>query len=315
MKNAIVTGGAGFIGSHIARELVRKNFNVTVIDNLFAGQLSNLADIRKEIKFVKGDIRNLNLLKKHFRNADYVFHEAAMRSVFTSFENPLEFNSVNVDGSVNVLEAARQQDVGRVICASSSSVYGDLHGKAAIETMTPQPTSPYAISKLAMEHYCNFYWKYYGLETVCLRYFNVFGPMQDVVSSYATVIPIFINSFIKNRPIKINGSGKQTRDFTFVSNVVEANLAAMRPKKAIGEAFNIGAGSPYSVNEVYNEISKIFRKKLKIRHLPMKAGDDMHRYASTAKSRKILNWQPKVSFKNGLAITVDWFRENYPRGL
>ena len=238
MSKCLVTGGAGFIGSHLARRLAKDDHQVIIIDNLSEGKLENIADIKNKVKFYKEDILNLSFLKKIFKNVDYVFHEAALRSVERSVKNPLETNNVNIEGTLNVLLASRDNQVKRVIFAASSSAYGEQKAKVLTETLCPNPVSPYALSKLTGEFYFKQFYQLFGLETISLRYFNVFGPYQDPSNEYANVIPIFICKMLKDEQPVIHWDGEQSRDFNYIDNVVEANILAMKVEKTHGEVLN-----------------------------------------------------------------------------
>ncbi len=298
----VVTGGAGFIGSHLAEELSQGN-QVTVIDDLSTGKMQNLeATGRKDnLKFVEGSITDFPLLRKLFQGADYVFHEAALPSVPRSVENPLATNEANINGTLNVLLAARENKVRKVIYASSSSVYGNTPTLPKREDMLPNPRSPYAVTKLTGEYYCHVFDQIYGLATICLRYFNVYGPRQDPESQYAAVIPLFIKRLSESKPPIIFGDGEQTRDFTFVKDVVNANVLA-----AEGDAtgvFNIASGKSISINGLAHLIMKLTGAKLKPVHQPPRAGDITHSLADISKARQI-GYQLQYSLEDGLRETI-----------
>jgi nucleoside-diphosphate-sugar epimerase len=309
MKKIVVTGGAGFIGSHIARALAKKGHHVIIIDNLCEGKLENIEDIRNQVKFYKEDILNLKVLRKIFTDVDYIFHEAALRSVERSVHNPLETSKVNIEGTLNVLLAARDKKVKRVICASSSSVYGEPEEKVFSEKICPNPVSPYALSKLTGELYAKQFFNLFGLETISLRYFNVFGPFQDPTNEYANVIPIFIVKMLNNERPVIHWDGKQSRDFNYIDNVVKANLLAMKVKKTKGEAINICNGKQYSINQMFALISKILKKSVNPKHGPKRAGDVRSTLGNPALAEKILGFKAKVNFKQGLKKTINWFEK------
>ncbi|MDP2974340.1 MAG: NAD-dependent epimerase/dehydratase family protein, partial [Candidatus Diapherotrites archaeon] len=257
-NSVVVTGGAGFIGSHIVEELVKRNCSVTVIDNLFTGFEQNIRQFGKKIKFVKGSVTDKRLLLKEFKGKQFILHLAAMRSVFPSLQHPLLYHKTNIDGTLNVLDAARKCDAKRVVFASSSSVYGNISSFPAEETSLPMPESPYAITKLAAENYCKMFYSLHGLETIVLRYFNVFGPRQNPKSIYAAVIPLFTLALLRGQQPTIYGSGEQSRDFTYVKNIVEANMLAMHADKALcSQVFNICSSNPVTVNELFAKISEI----------------------------------------------------------
>ncbi len=308
MNRILITGGAGFIGSNIAVEIADK-FDVVVFDNLATGSKGNLADVDGKIEFVEGDIRNLESVKRAMKGVDYVLHQAALSSVGRSVNDPLATNSANVEGTLNVLVAAKDEGVGRVVYASSSSVYGDQPTVLKKESMKPNPLSPYAVSKLAGEHYCGVFYRIYGLETVALRYFNVFGPRQDPSSQYSAVMPRFITAIRKGESPVIFGDGKQTRDFTFVGNVVSANMLAMSAKGAAGEVFNIACGQRVSVNELIKKLNRIMGKEIKPKYEKPRPGDVKDSLADISKARRVLGYKPLLGFDEGLRRTVEWFLE------
>ena len=308
----LVTGGAGFIGSHLVDRLLNEGFEVTVIDNLDTGRLENIArhKDREEFHFVKGDIRDFNLVKETMKDIDVVFHEAALASVTLSVENPILTNDINVTGTLNLLKASSDLHVKRFIYASSAAVYGDTPHPKKREDMTPNPTSPYGASKLAAENYVKLFHKVYGLETVSLRYFNVYGPRQrfDIQSAYGGAITIFTNRLLRNMPPIIYGDGEQTRDFVYIQDVVEANMLALNTKNAAGEVFNIGTGTNVSVNQVANTLKEIInRKNLKNVHADPRPTDIRHGYADINKAKRILGFHPKVPLKEGLTKLVNWY--------
>lgn len=311
----LVTGGAGFIGSHLVDRLLNEGFEVTVIDTLDTGRLENIArhKNREEFHFIRGDIRDLDLVKETMKNVDAVFHEAALASVTLSVENPILTNDINVTGTLNLLKASSDLGVKRLIYASSAAVYGDTPSPQKREDMTPNPTSPYGVSKLAAENYVKLFHKVYGLETVSLRYFNVYGPRQrfDIQSAYGGAITIFTNRLLKNMPPIIYGDGEQTRDFIYIQDVVEANMLALKSKKAAGEVFNIGTGTNVSVNQVAEILKeKMNRKDLENVHADPRPTDIRHGYADISKAQKILGYNPRFSFKEGLTELVNWYTKN-----
>ncbi len=307
----VVTGGAGFIGSHIAEELVKRGYEVTVLDNFSAGRMANIAHILKDIKLVRGDIRDFELLKKEFKDADFISHQAALRCVAESVENPLAFNDVNVNGHYNVLEATRINDVKRVVFASSSSVYGLTNTFPQEEHHRPVPVSPYAITKLAGECYNKFFFEEYGLETVSLRYFNVFGPRQDPRSNYAMAIPAFITRILDDLPPIIYGTGEQSRDFTYVKNNVLANIAAFTAKGIGGEAINVSEGKTVSLNRIVQLLNEITGKNIKSEYGARRQGDVDKTLGSIEKTKRLLNFQCSHTFESGLKETLEWYRESY----
>lgn len=311
MAKYLITGGAGFIGCNIARELVRRRQEVTVLDNLSTGSLKNLADIKKRINFIKGDIRDLSTVARAFRGVDYVLHQAALRAVERSVDDPRATNDNNITGTLNVLLAARDSGVKRVVYASSSSVYGDIKEPRQVETLSPRPASPYALSKLAGEHYCRLFSELYGLKAVSLRYFNVFGPYQNPESKYAAVIPVFVKQLMAGKAPDIHWHGRQSRDFTYVDNVVQANLLAAKAKKVkLGETYNIGNGENTSINELYRVLQELLGISVEPKRTGKRAGDVLKTYADIGKAKRDLGYEPTVSFREGLAKSIEWYREN-----
>lgn len=306
----IVTGGAGFIGSHLVQRLVVDGYRVRVIDNLSEGSLTNLADVRDTIDFFKEDLRNLERLKSLFHGANYILHQAALRSVKRSVDNPKATIENNIIGTLNVLLAARDQKVRRVIFASSSSVYGPQKARIFTEDLCPNPQSPYATSKLAGELLCRQFYDLYGLETITLRYFNVFGPRQDPMSEYALVIPLFITLLLDGKRPTIHWDGKQSRDFTYIDNVVDANLLAIKAKKTHGEVINVASENTVSINQLFAFIKKELRSNLSSLRAPKRAGDMPYSCGSTKKAFQTLGFKPNVSFEKGIKKTIEWFRKN-----
>ncbi|MFI5346964.1 MAG: SDR family oxidoreductase [Elusimicrobiota bacterium] len=304
----LVTGGAGFIGSHLVEGLVRRGERVRVLDNLSTGRLDKLAAVRGGFQFIKGDITRPADCAKACRGASYVLHEAAIRSVPKSMDRPLPSNEANVTGTLNMLVAARDAKVKRFVYASSSSAYGGCKVYPQREDMRPQPLSPYAVSKLAAEHYAIVWAKSFGLETVSLRYFNVFGPRQDPESMYSAVIPKFMEQALAGVPLDVHWDGLQSRDFTHVDNVVLANiLAAKAPSRVSGEVFNVANNSTHSLLDMIGVIEKIVGRKLPRRHHPMRAGDVRKTWADNRKIRRMLGYKPVKGFEQGLRETWDWF--------
>jgi len=303
----IITGGAGFIGSHIAKELALRGEEVVVVDNLFTGKISNLAYFK--LTFIEADIRDLKTLIGIFKGADYVLHQAALRSVPKSLENPQDYHDVNINGHLNVLMAAKLNRVKCVVSASSSSVLGDITKLPIKEDSYPNPISPYAISKLAGEQYNKMYSKIYGLNTVSLRYFNVFGPNQAIDSKYAVVIPKFIQCILNSESPPVFGDGLQTRDFTYVSNVVEANLLACK-KELHGEVINIANGQRITILQLIEKINERLHKNIKPRFLHKRLGDILHTQADNTRAKELLGYQERDNFDEGLNKTIDWFKDN-----
>ena len=316
---AMVTGGAGFIGSNLVRRLLELGARVVVVDNFSSGRRRNLDFIEREdyagrFELVEADIRDYPVLKDAVRGCEYAFHLAAMASVPASVENPFEANEINVGGSINLLRAGRDAGVRRVIFSSSSAVYGDDPRLPKEESMLPRPQSPYASSKLAMEHYAANYTTLFGFETVLLRYFNVFGPQQDPKSMYAAVIPIFVYKLLKGERPTIFGDGEQTRDFVHVNDVLRANLlAATASTDALGAAINIAGGRRISVNLLFRTIRKLLGSPLEALHAAERPGDVRHSVASIAKAGEVLGFSPEISVEDGLARSIEWYREDFER--
>jgi len=308
----VVTGGAGFIGSHVAERLLRDDpaATVRVFDNFSTGAMGNLpfaASAGTRLEVVRGDVRDLAAVEHVVRGAAVIFHQAAMRSVPRSVADPLGANENNVTGTLHVLEAAKRAGVRRVVYASSSSVYGDRPELPKREDQPPAPISPYAVSKAAGEQYAAVWTRLYGVETVGLRYFNVFGPRQDPASEYAAVIPRFILWALREAPLEVHGDGRQSRDFTYIDNVVEANLLAARAPKASGEAFNVGCGDRVSLLDIIARLEKLLGRALERRHTPSRAGDVPHTLADVGKAGRLLGYAPAVTFDEGLRRTLDYF--------
>jgi len=304
----LVTGGAGFIGSNICRVLVRRETKVLVLDNFSTGKEENLAKIHNQVGIIKADITDLKTVHKVVQNVDYVLHQAALPSVPRSVKDPLSSNQANVVGTLNILLAARDAGVKRVIYASSSSVYGDSPLLPKKEDLNPAPLSPYAVSKLTGEYYCQVFYSVYGLETVVLRYFNVFGPHQDPTSLYAAVIPKFIQAMLKGEAPTIYGDGEQSRDFTYVDNVVQANILALETKDAAGKILNIACGERTKISGLVSSLNKILGSKIKPSFAPPRPGDVKHSVASISLAKKVLGYQPQISIEEGLERTVEWHK-------
>jgi UDP-glucose 4-epimerase len=304
----IVTGGAGFIGSHIVENLVQNNHDVVIFDNLFSGMLSNIEPFLKKdsVTFVKGSITDLPLLAKTFEGADGIFHEGAIASVPRSIANPVATNEANVTGTLNVLVAARDCGVRKVLFASSSSVYGNTKTLPKCEDMMPHPLSPYAVSKLTGEYYMNVFSKVYGIQTLSLRYFNVFGPRQDPKSQYAAVIPNFITSILKHKSPTVYGDGGQTRDFTYVKDVVQANIRAME-SKAQG-VFNVAYCKQIDLNELASLIMEITGIVVPLVYEPVRTGDVRDSLADITRAKHAFGYAPEYTVKTGLMETIEWYR-------
>jgi UDP-glucose 4-epimerase len=307
----LVTGGAGFIGSHLVERLLAEGHRVRVLDNLSTGSRANLpfaARYPGALEVIEGDLRDLPTVERAAAGCRVIYHQAAMRSVPRSVNDPLGANENNVTGTLHVLEAARRAGVRRVVYASSSSVYGDRPDLPKREDQPPSPVSPYAVSKVAGEQYAAVWTRLYGVETVGLRYFNVFGPRQDPASEYAAVIPRFILWGLRGEPLEVHGDGTQSRDFTYVDNVVEANLLAARAADAAGEVFNVGGGDRVSLLEIIGALERLLGRRLERRHTPRRPGDVPHTQADVAKAKRLLGYEPRVGFDEGLRRTVEYFR-------
>lgn len=304
----VVTGGAGFIGSHLARTLLRKGMRVTVVDNFSTGKKENLKDVLGEIELLEGDIRDGDFLSKAFAGSVCVFHQAALPSVRRSIEFPLESNDVNVNGTLQVLWASLRAGVQRVVYAASSSVYGNTLVLPKHEGLPPNPMSPYALTKYAGEMYCKLFSELYRLETVCLRYFNVFGPNQDPHSPYAAVIPLFVAGMMRGQSPVINGDGTQTRDFCYIDNVVEANLLAYACKQANGQIVNIGCGERISLLELVDLINGLLGTRLDPLFAPPRPGDVKDSLASIELAATVLGYRPRVNVAEGLSRLIRWMR-------
>lgn len=307
-KLCLVTGGAGFIGSHIVDKLLSEGYGVRVFDNLSTGKKSHLASALTKIEWMQGDLRNLTQVRRAVKGCRFVFHVAANRAVLRSVDNPLETNDVNVNGTLHVLLAAREFGTKRVVFSSSSSVYGDTKKFPSQESDQPNPQSPYAASKLMGEHYCRIFSSLYGFETVSLRYFNVFGPRQNPESKYSTVIPLFIQCIVRGDRPEVHWDGKQSRDFTYVDNVVHANLQAMKKPGVSGEVFNVACHEEFSVLDILKRLEKIMGKKsAKPVFGPKRLGDVRRTYADIQKAERLLGYRVQRYFDEGLRETVKWF--------
>ena len=315
----LVTGGAGFIGSNITAALVKAGERVRVLDNLVTGKwalLDRVVTDSSKVERITGDIRDGAVVAKAMQGVEVVFHEAALGSVPRSIENPIESDHVNVNGTVTVLDCARRSGVRRLIFAASSSAYGDTPTLPKHEAMPPSPLSPYAVTKLTCEHYLQVFARLYGLETLSLRYFNVFGPNQLPDGPYAAAIPRFLTAAIKNEPIKIFGDGEQSRDFCFIDNTVKANLlAAESPKKLAGEVVNVAGGRRITLNDLIREMSKLFGRDLLVNHVEERRGDVKHSLADISRGKELIGYEPLVKWEDGLAPTLAFLRELHEKGL
>jgi UDP-glucose 4-epimerase len=306
-----VTGGAGFIGSHVVERLLKDGFQVRIFDNFSSGRRENLDFARgtgTALEVIDGDLRDLAAVERAVRGVDVVYHQAAMRSVPRSIDDPLGANDNNVTGTLHLLDAARRLGVKRVVYASSSSVYGDNPELPKREDQPAAPISPYAVSKATGEQYARVWTKLYGVETVGLRYFNVFGPRQDPKSEYAAVLPRFILWALRGEALEVHGDGTQSRDFTYIDNVVEANILAGQAPDASGEAFNVGCGDRTSLLDVIAMLESILGRKVERRHTPGRGGDVPHTLADVSKAKRLMGYTPLVGFAEGFRRTVEYFR-------
>jgi nucleoside-diphosphate-sugar epimerase len=309
MAHYLVTGGAGFIGSHLAEELVRRGETVRVVDNLSTGKRQNLSHL-PSVEFIEGDLADLDVARRAVKGIDYVLHQAAIPSVPRSVEDPITSNRANIDASLNVLVAARDAGVKRLVYAGSSSAYGNTPTLPKVETMAPAPLSPYALQKLVAEQYCQMFTRLYGLQTVTTRYFNVFGPRQDPSSPYSGVISIFISALCEGRRPTIYGDGEHTRDFTYVANVVDGVLRACTADNASGEVINVATSGRISLNTLFNTVRDLVRSTVEPIYAEPRAGDVKDSQADISKAKRVLGYQPSVTFEAGLAKTVEWYRSS-----
>jgi UDP-glucose 4-epimerase len=307
MAHYLVTGGAGFIGSHLCTELVRRGETVRVVDSLITGKRANLAHL-PQVEFIEGDLADLDVAHRCVKGVDYVLHQAAIPSVPRSVEDPITCNRANVDASLNLLVAARDARVKRVVYAGSSAAYGNSETLPKVETMATEPLSPYGLQKLVVEDYCSLFTTLYGLETVTTRYFNVFGPRQDPSSPYSGVISLFISALCEGRQPTIFGDGQHTRDFTYVANVVDGVLRASQAAGVAGEVINVATGTRVSLNELFKTIRTLLNANVEPKYAPPRAGDVRDSQADISKARRLLGYAPTVTFEQGLKNTVEWYR-------
>ena len=308
---ALVTGGAGFVGSHIASALAASGARVRIIDDLSTGYRENVDEIQGDVDFVHGSLADEVSLKKAIRDVELVFHEAAIPSVPRSVDNPRQTHVASVDSTFSLLLAAKENKVRRVVYAASSSAYGDQPTLPKVETMLPEPLSPYAVAKLVGEYYSQVFTRVYGLETVSLRYFNVFGPRQDPSSQYSGVISRFISALLSGQTPVIYGDGEQSRDFTYIDNVVDANLKAAESASAVGKVINIANGERISLNELLEELKDLTGKHdVAADYQPTRAGDVKHSLADISRAREVLGFEPKIDLREGLSLTIDWWKNS-----
>ena len=308
MATYLVTGGAGFIGSHVVHELLARGERVRVLDDLSSGFTENLEPGLKHLDFTEGDVRELDRIRPLFNDVDYIIHLAARSSVAESIDNPVASTAVNIGGTVNVLVAARDARAKRVVFAGSAAVYGNNPELPSAESQPAQPLSPYALTKLAGEYYCRIFGSVFGLEAVPLRFFNIFGPRQNPSSPYTGVLSKFIVAYLRGETPVIFGDGEQSRDFTYVANVVDAVLAACTAQEAPGRAINVGVGASYTLNQTIALLNRIFGRDVLPRYTAERAGDVRHSRADVSVAREVLGYRPRVTFEEGLRQTVDWYR-------
>jgi nucleoside-diphosphate-sugar epimerase len=310
MQRFLVTGGAGFIGSNICRRLAAEGCFVRVVDNLLTGKRSNLAPVLSKIDFLEADMGVPEVARAAVQDIDVILHQGALPSVPRSVDDPAATHQHCVDATFTLLLAARDAGVKRFVYAASSSAYGDTPTLPKVETMAPSPLSPYAVGKLVGEYYGSVFSKVFGLETISLRYFNVFGPLQDPTSQYAAAIPAFVTAILRNRPPTIYGDGEQSRDFTYVDNVVEANLLAARAKETHGEVVNIACGAAVTVNAIIGMINEFLGRHVRPIYAPPRAGDVKHSLADITAATKLIGYKPVILFREGLQKSIDWYRHN-----
>ena len=310
MEKFLVTGGAGFIGSNICRKLVSQGCFVRVVDNLLTGKKANLDGIIEQVEFIEADMGDEDIARTAMKDVDVVLHQGALPSVPRSVDDPVATHRHCVDATFTVLLAARDAGIKRFVYASSSSAYGDAPTLPKTETMPAQPLSPYAVGKLVGEYYARVFYDCFGLETISLRYFNVFGPNQDPASQYAAAIPAFVTAILKDQPPTVFGDGLQSRDFTYIDNVVEANLLAARAEHTAGQVVNIACGQAVTVNEVIALINELVGKNIMPIYTDPRPGDVKYSLADITLAEKLLGYKPAVSFKDGLRLAIDWYRDN-----
>jgi len=310
MEKFLVTGGAGFIGSNITAKLVSQGCFIRVVDNLLTGKKSNLTGIIDRIEFIEADMGDEKVARTCMKDIDVVLHQGALPSVPRSVDDPAATHKHCVDATFTLLLAARDAGIKRFVYASSSSAYGDTPTLPKLESMQPQPLSPYAVGKLVGEYYAKVFYEVFGLETISLRYFNVFGPHQDPTSQYAAAIPAFVTAILRDKPPTVFGDGLQSRDFTYIDNVVEANLLAARAEHTAGEVLNIACGQAVTVNETIDVINELLGKNIKPVYDPPRPGDVKHSLADITLAKETIGYKPTVPFKQGLQLAIDWYRDN-----
>jgi len=310
MEKFLLTGGAGFIGSNICKSLVSQGCFVRVVDNLLTGKKSNLAGVIDKIEFIQTDMGDAQVAQSVMKDIDVVLHQGALPSVPVSIDNPAATHKHCVDATFTLLLAARDAGIKRFVYAASSSAYGDAPASPKVETMPANPLSPYAVAKLAGEYYCSVFYEIYGLETISLRYFNVFGPYQDPASQYAAAIPAFVTAILQDQPPTVYGDGQQSRDFTYVDNVVDANLLAARTRQTKGEVINIACGQAVTVNEIIDMINKLLGKEIQPIYTEPRPGDVKHSLADITAAKNLIGFEPAVQFSDGLQKAIDWYRYN-----
>lgn len=310
MANYLVTGGAGFIGSNLVRALLEADHTVRVMDNFETGKRENLTAIMDRIELIEGDIRDPDTCQSACADMEVVLHQAALGSVPRSVAEPATSNTVNVDGTVNMLWAAKQAKVRRFVFAASSAVYGESADLPKQEDMTPAPISPYGVTKLTCEHYCRVFYLTYGLETFSLRYFNVFGPQQDPTSQYAAVIPLFVSALLRKKKPTVFGDGEQTRDFTYIDNVVQANMLAVNAPNAQGQVINIACQDQVSLNSILDILRELLHSDIAAEYTAPRAGDIKHSLADISRAKELLGYKPHVNFEQGLRMAIDWYKAN-----
>jgi nucleoside-diphosphate-sugar epimerase len=310
MERCLVTGGAGFIGSHLVENLLQQGHSVRVLDNFETGSRANLSEWQKEIEIVAGSVEDTDTVNKVVKGIDWIFHEAARVSVPQSIEDPAGTHSVNSTGTLNILIAARDAGVKRIVCASSCAIYGNTSELPKRENMLASPQSPYAVTKLALEHYCNMFFNLYGVGAVSLRYFNIFGPRQNPLAQYAAVIPIFVRNMLQQKPSTIYGDGEQSRDFVFVQDCVQANLLAARSPQSPGNVYNVGSANQISVNQLFAMLQKITGCDVPAVYEDARMGEVLHSCSDTSRAGDHLDFHPEFDLEKGLELTVDWYRRN-----